>query len=387
MIGRHQLPVSSPIALGALARSAGAALARPADGHDRLRTLLRGRFGARAAALADSGTSALALALRLAVGEGGTVAFPGYACIDLAAAARLAGVRVRLYDLDPATLSPDLASVEATLRRGARAVVVAHLYGLPADVPGVAAIAAAHGAAVIEDAAQGAGGALRGTLLGGFGALTVLSFGRGKGTTGGRGGALLAITPEWEEPVRAAGAALGAAPPGWRDLAGAAAQWALGRPTLYGLPSAIPSLRLGEMVYHPAHEPAPLSAAAARLVRSAFEALPADLAVRRRNAERLRAAARGTRIRVAEEVEGGENAWLRLPARVPEDAPMAPRLGVFRGYPLTLFEMAELHPCLHEDERDHPGALELRRTLATLPTHAHLTGADLDALAAWMRRI
>ncbi|MDQ3520445.1 MAG: DegT/DnrJ/EryC1/StrS family aminotransferase, partial [Gemmatimonadota bacterium] len=80
-----------------------------------MRQRLTERFGAQAVALTDSGTSALVLALRLAAGAGGTVAFPGYACIDLAAAARFAGVRVRLYDVDPASLSPDLDSVRRTL--------------------------------------------------------------------------------------------------------------------------------------------------------------------------------------------------------------------------------------------------------------------------------
>jgi hypothetical protein len=348
VIGRHQLPASSPVAPSALLAGVWPALRRDPGQLAALRALLGHRFGARAAALTDSGTSALVLALRLAVGEGGTVAFPAYACVDLAAAARFARVRVRLYDLNPRTLSPDLDSLARALGRGARAVVIAHLYGFPADAPEVAALAAAHGATVIEDAAQSAGGTLHGTPLGGFGPLAVLSFGRGKGTTGGGGGALLAIGDAWADAVRDAAARLGPVPAGWRHLAGAAAQWAMGRPSVYGIPASIPALRLGEMVYHPAHEPGALSAAAARLVRQALAAAPAHAAARRRTATLLRAAAEGTRADVVAAIPGGAPGYLRLPVLAPAGARAAPRLGIL---PATRGRCSSRRSCVRRSRR------------------------------------
>ena len=121
-----------------------------------LRAELQRAFGASDVALVDSGTSALALALRASTPAGGVVALPAYACVDIGAAAIFAQLRVRLYDIDPVTLSPDLASVSRVLEAGVDSIVVAHLYGYPANVPGVAALAASHGVRVIEDAAQGA---------------------------------------------------------------------------------------------------------------------------------------------------------------------------------------------------------------------------------------
>jgi len=176
---RQQLPVHSPVRALSLLRAAGAALVRAGDS-DRatVAAMLKSRYAARDVVLTDSGTSALVMALRLTVGEGGTVAFPGYSCIDLAAAAIRAGVRVRLYDLDPDTLSPDLASVERVIARGVNAVLVAHLYGFPADIAGVAKLAqqARSEVHIIEDAAQGSGGTLAGRRLGSFGPLSILSF-------------------------------------------------------------------------------------------------------------------------------------------------------------------------------------------------------------------
>ena len=192
-MGRRQLPVSSTITARSLVRAIAPSVTGGSGARAALDAELRRAFGASSAALVDSGTSALAMAMRASTRAGGVVALPGYACVDVGAAAIFAQLRVRLYDVDPVTLSADLDSVSRVLAQGADTIVVSHLYGYAADVPGVAALAAAHGAAVIEDAAQGAWGTLLGKRLGSFGPLSVLSFGRGKGMTGGGGGALLGI--------------------------------------------------------------------------------------------------------------------------------------------------------------------------------------------------
>ena len=335
---------------------------------------------ASAEVLTDSGTSALVLALRIAAGAGGTVAFPAYGCVDLAAAARFAGVGVRLYDLDPATLSPDLDSVRAVLERGVEAIVVTHLYGYPADVPGVARLAARAGVAVIEDAAQGAAGLLLGTTLGAFGPLSVLSFGRGKGLTGGGGGALMAIGDA--AAARLADSRVDGVPRGLAELAAAGAQWALGRPAVYGIPSAMPWLRLGEMVFHPAHEPRSLAASAASMVLPALR--DADRAASRRRARAngiLASAPAGASIT---SIAGGEPGMLRLPLRLTLHGPPPARLGVVGGYPRTLFEQPELRPMLRAEETDHPGARTLRALLHTVPVHDFVTARDVESIKNWL---
>lgn len=378
---RHQLAVHSPITLAGLVRAL-PALARGESGATApVRRELESRLDARVVALTDSGTSALVIALRLAVGAGGTVAFPGYACVDLVAAALYAGVRVRLYDLDPRTLSPDLDSVRAVLARGVDAVLVSHLFGYPADVPEVAALAAEHGARVIEDAAQGAGGTLAGRPLGGLGALSILSFGRGKGTTGGAGGALVANDAAWVEPVREAAARLAPGGRGAGDWAKAVVQWALGRPSLYWIPASIPALALGEMVYHPAHEPTAMAGASASVLRTALRLDAAEVAWRRRNAGRLEhALAHAPGLSLVRPVANGASGYLRLAVLAP-DREAASRLGVMRVYPRTLFEMPETASLLLPGEREQAGALELRRALLGVPTHRFVTDGDIARVA------
>jgi dTDP-4-amino-4,6-dideoxygalactose transaminase len=384
LIGRRQLPVSSTITARSLVRAIAPAFGGGTRDVAALDAELRRAFGAHSAALVDSGTSALAMAMRATTRAGGVVALPAYACVDVGAAAIFAQLNVRLYDIDPNTLSPDLDSVARVLAAGANTIVVAHLYGYPADVPGVAALATMHGASVIEDAAQGAWGSISGARLGSFGPLSVLSFGRGKGMTGGGGGALLGIGAPQIDAFTFAHGQLARARVGARTLAVTAAQWALGRPAMYALPSAIPALHLGETIYHAAHEPRAITAVSASLVRASLARADADLALRTRNAERIaHVAERAKGVRTVHAIDGGRSGYLRYPLRVDDARAARAELGIVRGYPDTLAELAELRASLMGDEA-LVGARELQRTLVTLPTHAMVTEGDLRDLLAWL---
>lgn len=387
MIGRHQLPVSSTITLGSLVRAIGPALGGGARERGALEMELCRAFDAAGGLLVDSGTSALALALRAVAKPGGIVALPAYACVDMAAAAIFAQLRVRLYDVDPVSLSADLDSVSRVLAAGADVIVASHLYGYPSDVPGIVALATAHGTAVIEDAAQGAWGSLRNTRLGAFGPLSVLSFGRGKGMTGAGGGALLAMGEAHLEALDAARGTLVSARSGMRTLTMAKAQWLLGRPSLYALPSAIPGLHLGETIYHPAHAAREITRVSASLVRGALVRADADLGVRTAHARLLEQATHeGKGVSSIRPIAGASPGYLRFPVRLTTARGgdrSRPELGVVHGYPKTLDGLPELSKWLMGQER-LTGARELARDLITLPTHALLTQNDLRAIRKWL---
>ncbi|MGH7734000.1 MAG: DegT/DnrJ/EryC1/StrS family aminotransferase, partial [Gemmatimonadales bacterium] len=232
---RRQPPVHSPLNAGSILDSARVVGGWGPDPRAGLGSFLRDRYQAAAATLLGSGTQALQLSIHLAsrrVGGHPTVALPAYTCFDVAAAAVGAGVSLTLYDVDPANLAPDLDSLRRAFDEGARIVVIAPLYGVPVDWDAIAACAAAAGAFLIEDAAQGHAASWRGRPLGTLAALSILSFGRGKGWTGGRGGAVLA-----RGGVHSSGDPPAEGPGLWNEtvtLAGAAAHCALGRPSLFG---------------------------------------------------------------------------------------------------------------------------------------------------------
>lgn len=373
---RRQLPVFSPVRFSSLLSGALGALGagRP---RERLEALTGEHFGAADVLLVDSGTSALRLALEAAL-EAASPSTPGhdvlllpaYCCYDIATAAVGAGARVRLYDLDPATLGPDWTSLEAGLRKGTAAVVAVHLFGVPVDILRCARLATAADALLIEDAAQGFGGYLGGCPLGGIGSLGVLSFGRGKGVTGGAGGALIANDARGRRLLERMRARPLRGTRGWSELARLAAQWLLGRPSVYGVPAAFPWLGLGATRYHPPWPPRGIgrgpAAAVVRNWRSSLE----EATKRRERAARL--ADLGA-VDVAGAVEGGA-CLLRLPVTPSEvrdegELARATAEGIVPAYPEPLGNLPvasswELPPggC--------PGAAYLAERLHTAPIHS-----------------
>jgi hypothetical protein len=386
MIWRRQPPVLSPVPFRALADGIGTAIGLRARAHEVVVSALRARYGAAGALLTDSGTSALILALQKFVPPGGTVAYPGYACIDLTTAALGARVNVRLYDVNPATLSPDLDSVRAAIKRGVDALVVAHLYGYPADMIEIRELAAEYGIPVIEDAAQGAGGTLRNQLLGSLGDVAILSFARGKGTTGGAGGAVLVRTPDLAEWTRRTQALLPAGGQGGMAVVNLAAQRLLSRPYLYALPAAIPGLKLGEMVFHPPRQPRAMSAASAAILHWTLALEPHEISARRARAKVLLARVHGASdMTSVRPVVGGESGFLRL-AFIDKAGTRTPRidLGALRGYPMTLDQHPQLWPLLLSGERAGSGSHLLRDRVFTVPTHSHIGDSDLERLTDWL---
>jgi dTDP-4-amino-4,6-dideoxygalactose transaminase len=343
-------------------------------------------FRAREVILTDSGTSALLLALQATVRPAALVAMPGYACIDIIAAAIGAGVRVALYDVDPKTMTPDADSVRRVLQGGAEALVVAPLYGYPPSMSTLSALASEHGVPLIEDAAQGAGGTIDGMRVGVFGDLSILSFGRGKGTTGGSGGALLIRTDRFADEGKHARKKLPARRRGGREIIALAAQWLLARPSLYGIPASVPALKLGEMVYRAPQNPKAISDTAATVLRSALSLDDAEVGARRRHAGELTqvisTAQRFSAIRV---VDGADPGYLRF-AILDEtgNSTPAPNLGAVRGYPITLDEHSATMTVLDRMREPLNGARVLRDRLFTLPTHSRVTRHDIARIAEWV---
>ncbi|MFQ5688794.1 MAG: DegT/DnrJ/EryC1/StrS family aminotransferase [Gemmatimonadota bacterium] len=391
---RAQLPAHSPLSLAALRSGAASFLSGGKRAEGRVRERLTALLGPRRLLLTDSGTSALCMALdAIRHRRPGPVALPAYSCYDVATAAVGADVPVVLYDLDPHTLGPDGDSLRWTVRQGAVAVVLAPLYGLPVRFEEVRAIASDEGAILLEDAAQGAGATYREKPLGTLGSLGVLSFGRGKGTTGGGGGALLANDAAGEELIYGT-ARESSGRRGARELVVAGAQWSMGRPALFGLPRRVPGLRLGETVYRAPRPPGPLTAAAAGILLRTLELAPEEERRRRENAARLlELLSERPGLRTYSPPEGSRSGYLRLPVLLDgagsttARGSAASRLGVRPGYPAPLYGIPQLASRCRNASARFPGADRLARGLFTLPTHGLLRERDLRALEAWIRTL
>lgn len=124
-----------------------------------------------------SGLSALELALRgLGIGPGDEVLVPAYTFVATWLSVSAVGATPVGVDVDPATYNLDVEAASAALSANTAAIVPVHLRGEPADIDAIAALAEAHGLAVLEDAAQAHGARHRGRRVGALGAAAAFSF-------------------------------------------------------------------------------------------------------------------------------------------------------------------------------------------------------------------
>ena len=381
----------SPLSLKALAAGlvAAASPAAARRARDAVVQAIGAEYNPRRVLLVDSGTSALALALRAAAAaRPGPAALPAFSCYDLATAVDAAGVPFVLYDVDPQTLGPEPASLQRAMAFGAGTVVVAHLYGVPVDV---ATVEQQIGdAVVVEDAAQAVGTRIRGRPAGSFGYAAVLSFGRGKGTTAGRGGALLAHDPRAAIVIEELEPTLG--PSGRSGIAGLIAQWLLARPGIYGVPASLPFLRLGETLYRSPHPPGPAPPFSLGVLSRTQLLAAEETAARRRHAQRLAVAVASAPLlhgfTGTPETQPG---YLRFPLLPPTSAAAAVRggwgrsLGIWPSYPRSLAELRGFGERRVNRSETFPRAGELADRLVTLPVHSKLSVCDLEALEHWIK--
>ena len=148
----------------------------------------------------SSGTAALELMLRvLGIGPGDEVVTVAHTFIATAEAISMVGAKPVFVDIDPLSYTLDPDAFVAAITARTRAVIPVHLYGQPADMTRIGAIAQQHGIAVVEDAAQAHGASWQGTRTGNFGDGACFSFYPGKnlGAYGDAG----AVTSRHEDVV------------------------------------------------------------------------------------------------------------------------------------------------------------------------------------------
>ncbi len=124
-----------------------------------------------------SGTDALRLSLAaLEIGAGDEVITTPFTFVATANTISHSGARPVFVDIDPQTYNLDPDAVAAAVTPATKAIVPVHLYGQPAEMDAIMAIAERHGLAVIEDAAQAIGAEYQGQRAGSIGHVGCLSF-------------------------------------------------------------------------------------------------------------------------------------------------------------------------------------------------------------------
>ena len=124
-----------------------------------------------------NGTDASALALRaMGIGPGDEVITAPMSAAFSGLAILMAGATPVFADIDPERLTLDPAAAAAAVTSRTQAIMPVHLYGQPADMTAIAAVASRHGLAILEDACQAHFATCAGQPVGRFGAAAAFSF-------------------------------------------------------------------------------------------------------------------------------------------------------------------------------------------------------------------
>jgi dTDP-4-amino-4,6-dideoxygalactose transaminase len=145
-----------------------------------------------------NGTDALFIALKaLGIGAGDEVITTASSFIATSEAITMAGAQVVFADIDPDTFTIDPARVAEKITAKTKAIIPVHLYGQPADMDPLIALAKQHGLRIIGDAAQAHGAMYKGRPIAQLADITCYSFYPGKNLGAyGDGGALVTNDPE-----------------------------------------------------------------------------------------------------------------------------------------------------------------------------------------------
>jgi len=302
----------------------------------------------------SNGTTALHAALEaLGIGDGDRVLTTPFSFVATANAIRHAGATPVFADVSPDTLNldPDRAA-EIAADEPLDAILVVHLYGLPADMDRFREIAGAHDLLLVEDAAQAHGATYRGQQVGAIGDVGCFSFYPTKNMTSGEGGMIVTDC---------------------EDVASRARRFCNhGRSGTYEHQAVGHNFRMTDL--------------AAAIGRVQLERLPEFLEARRRNAAALTTALEDSPLELPPTPGDRRHAFHQYTVRTDDRDRLRSELdaaGIDTGvyYPRAIHQQ----PAYESVAGDFPTAEAATEDVVSLPVHPSLTDRDLERIVSATR--
>ena len=161
------------------------------------------RVGRKHAIAVCNGTAALDVSIEaLGIGPGDEVIMPTFTIISCIGQIIRSGAKPVLVDSDPVTWNMDINQIKKKITPRTKAIMVVHIFGLPADLEPILDIAREYDLKVVEDAAQMIGQSYKGMPCGSFGEISTFSFYPNKHITTGEGGMVVTNDDQLAEKCR-----------------------------------------------------------------------------------------------------------------------------------------------------------------------------------------
>lgn len=397
---RFVSPAGAPVKSAVLLRQLGKALSENGNAES-FAAALAARLGVRHIFGVCSGRAALWLILkslaRLRPGRN-VVALPAYTCFSVAASIARCDMKMLPVELLPESLDFDLASLDAAPVGRLLCLVSANLFGLVNDGERLAEAAHAHGAYMVDDAAQAFGATRGGRFAGTQGDVGFYSLARGKALGSTQGGLIVTNSDSIAAAIAAELARLEAAPAA--SEAGVVVRSgiyaAFLHPRLFWLPRSLPFLKLGMTEFAPGFPVARLP----KLSRALLPSMTALLGETSRTPQR-NAVAIAERLACQPRFElphpGGNcrPSYPRFPV-LATDASMrweavrrlqASGIGASSFYPAAICDIPGIERHMAVPNFHRPRAEELAARIFTLPTHAYVGPREIERMTTILAKL
>lgn len=393
---RYIAPAGSPVQISDLLASL-TDFARPKDAEKMLTEAIATRYGVKHCLAMSSGRAAMALlfdALKELANDPvrNEIVMPAYTCYSVPAAAIAKGLRPRIVDIDPQTLSYTKAELESIDYSKVLAIVTANLYGYPNDLTHIEAIAQANNVFMIDDAAQSMHAKFAGRYVGTFGDAGIYSFDKGKNITSLQGGVIVTQRDDIAQAVNRRIQALPRMTPFdiVRFYLAFTAYVVLLRPWLYWLPANMPLLGLGRTPYTTEIPSFRYHRAAARIASRLFAKIDNITAVRTANAQAIiEKIASIPGLTLIQSLDQASPVYLRLPLLTADSVAKSHILndlnkagiGATASYPQSIGCLPEVLQQGYVHNNCIEGAIQCADRIITLPTLHYLNNRDIHTIA------
>ncbi|MCG7912381.1 DegT/DnrJ/EryC1/StrS family aminotransferase [Candidatus Thiodiazotropha endoloripes] len=355
--------------------------------------LAKGLLGMDAGFLFSTGRGAMtallaAVKLQNSDNDRNEVIVPAYTCYSVASSVINAGLKIRLCDIDPRTLSYDEQQLRQIDFSRVAAIISANLYGLPNNLPMLEKLSKSEGFLLIDDAAQSLNAKIDGRYLGSFGDAGILSLDKGKNVTSIQGGLavtnhpglaeLLSQNVERLDPLSFKRQAI--------EFIKVVIYYFFLNPYAYKLPANISFSGLGETRFETDVEVSKYPAFLSSLATAQFNRIDQITQSRTQRGfyydEALQSNQSITKI---DRLVQTEPAYLRYPLLVHDANQRSELLDEYREYGISASYPKSLN-CVDEiaghlvGERACPAAEVIARQIVTLPTHAYVRETDMNQI-------
>jgi perosamine synthetase len=425
-IGRTIPPAAAPIFMVDILNGIRGSIRGKLEVEQRCRQIAR-YFNSEHCYLVSSGKAALYLilmALKRLHPERQEVIMPAFCCYSVPSAIKRAGLKIRLCDIDPATLDYDFNCLEKLLKEynsgksvalhkdgeeterkkgdnnksGSRrskellAVISVDLFGNTANVGRVRKLLNDLNVTLIEDAAQVMGAARDNEKAGTTGDVGFFSLGRGKAISAIEGGVIVTNDAVLGEQIDRETGKISeySVSDKLKLLFYAFTLWVFQRPSFFWLPKSLPFLKIGDTIYDPTFKICNISCFQAGIVRNWQEKLACFSKLRMCAAQewsKLRS--QMTYVEHFSDTDR-QSSFIRYPVRI-ENHELWERLlrisadqglGIMTTYPNPVNGIKELQN--EFNGQIFPNAYKLSRQLLTLPVHSLLSKNDKNKIVSFL---